>query len=57
MKVGVDFMKTIGPLFVLLGLSACAHHPVKVDCDKHLTAINPATPIGKTAAPAASSTP
>jgi hypothetical protein len=50
-------MKTIWFLFVLLGLSACAHHPVKVDCDKHLTAINPPTPIAKTTSPAASSTP
>jgi hypothetical protein len=57
MKLDVDFMKTIWLLFVLLGLSACAHHPVKVDCDKHLTAINPPRPIVKTAAPVAPSTP
>jgi hypothetical protein len=57
MKAGVDFMKTTWLLFVLFGLSACAHHPVNVDCAKHLTAINPPAPIVKTAAPAASSTP
>jgi hypothetical protein len=57
MKPGMDFMKDIWLVFVLLGLSACAHHPVKVDCDKHLTAINPPTPVVKAAAAAASSAP
>jgi hypothetical protein len=57
MKASVAFMKVIWLVFVALGLSACAHHPVKVDCDKHLTAINPPRPIVKTAAPAASGTP
>jgi hypothetical protein len=47
-------MQRIGPLFVLLALSACAHHPLKVDCDKHLTAINASTPIVKPAAAASS---
>ena len=25
-------------------LAACTHHPVKVDCDQHLEAINPLHP-------------
>jgi hypothetical protein len=28
-------------------LAACTHHPVKVDCDQHLQAINPAHPVVK----------
>lgn len=49
-------MRRICPLFLLLFLGACAHQLRKVDCDKHLTAINPPTPMVKPAA-AASSTP
>jgi hypothetical protein len=35
-------------------LAACTHHPVKVDCEKHLEAINPPNPVLKAAAPAKS---
>ena len=30
-------------------LAACTHHPVKVDCDQHLEAINPPHPVKGTA--------
>ncbi len=46
-------MKTIGPVFVLLLVGACAHQAKKVDCDAHLTAINPPTPVIKPAVPPA----
>jgi type IV pilus biogenesis protein CpaD/CtpE len=29
-------------------LAACTHHPVRVDCDQHLEAINPPHPVVKT---------
>jgi hypothetical protein len=32
---------------VLISQAACTHHPVRVDCDKHLEAINPAHPVIK----------
>jgi hypothetical protein len=37
------------PLLILIvaWLSACAHHPRRVDCDQHLEAINPAHPLVK----------
>ena len=35
----------LGLFFVLL--AACTHHPVRVECDKHLEAINPAHPVVK----------
>ena len=39
-------------LFVLLlGLAACTHGARKVDCEAHLTAINPPTPAAKAASP------
>jgi hypothetical protein len=51
-------MKTIRPLFVLLFLGACAHQPRRVECDTHLTAINPPTLVVKPAsASAPASTP
>ena len=31
-------------------LAACTHHPVRIDCDKHLEAINPPNPVAKDAA-------
>lgn len=40
-------MRAIVGLLALATLSACAHHAKKVDCDKHLTAINPAAPVAK----------
>lgn len=38
--------KTHLALFLML-LAACAHHPVRVDCDQHLQAINPPHPVVK----------
>ena len=36
------------PLLVLmLALTACSHGARKVDCEAHLTAINPPTPAAK----------
>jgi hypothetical protein len=32
---------------LLLSLAACTHHPVRVDCDKHLEAVNAAHPVLK----------
>jgi hypothetical protein len=37
---------------VLLGvflalLAACTHHPVRIDCDQHLEAINSVHPVAK----------
>lgn len=32
---------------LLLALGACAHHPPRVDCDGHLTPINPPNPVLK----------
>jgi hypothetical protein len=34
----------------ILGLAACTHHPVRIDCEKHLEAINPPNPVLKGAA-------
>jgi hypothetical protein len=28
-------------------LAACTHHPVRIDCDQHLEAINPPHPVAK----------
>jgi hypothetical protein len=33
--------------FLLTLLAACTHHPVRVDCDQHLEAINPPHPVVK----------
>ena len=38
-------------LFLAL-LAACTHHPVRIDCDQHLEAINPPHPIPKPGAAA-----
>jgi hypothetical protein len=38
-------------LALLLILTACAHGAQKVDCEAHLTAINPPTPVVKMASP------
>jgi hypothetical protein len=40
-------MRAITCLLLLSMLTACAHQAKKVDCDKHLTAINPPTPVVK----------
>jgi hypothetical protein len=32
---------------VLALLVACTHHPVRVNCDQHLEAINPPHPVVK----------
>jgi type IV pilus biogenesis protein CpaD/CtpE len=44
---------------VLLGvflalLAACTDHPVRIDCDQHLEAINPPHPVAKPEAAAKS---
>jgi hypothetical protein len=39
-------------LFLAL-LAACSHHPVRIDCDQHLQAINPPHPVLKPGAAAA----
>ena len=39
-------------LAALCFLTACSHQARKVDCDGHLTAINPPTPVVKPAAAA-----
>jgi len=33
-------------LFLAL-LAACTHHPVRIDCEQHLEAINPPHPVAK----------
>ena len=38
--------KTHLALFLML-LAACTHHPVRVDCDQKLEAINPPHPVVK----------
>jgi hypothetical protein len=43
-------MKTL-LLALLLILGGCAHGARKVDCDTHVTAINPPTPAVKVASP------
>lgn len=40
-------MRAVPGLLLLAILTACAHQAKKVDCDKHLTAINPPTPVVK----------
>ena len=57
MNTDAQLVKTMSPLIVLLVLGACAHQPLKIDCDKHLTAINPPTPIVKPVVPAKSGVP
>jgi hypothetical protein len=34
-------------ILVAAVLTACTHHPTRVDCDQHLEAINPAHPVVK----------
>ena len=34
-------------ILVAAVLTACTHHPTRVDCDQHLEAINPAHPALK----------
>ncbi len=43
-------MKSLLAMLLLCALSACAHHPPTVDCEGHLTAINPPNPVMKTSA-------
>jgi hypothetical protein len=40
-------MKVVGLALLLLAVSACAHNPPKVDCEGHLTPINPPNPVAK----------
>ena len=40
-------MRNVFFALLLLPLAACTHHPVKVDCEKHLEAINPPNPVLK----------
>jgi hypothetical protein len=42
-------MKALIGLVLLCLLAACSHQARKVDCDKHLTAINPPTAVVKPA--------
>ena len=42
-------MKALILLVVLCLFGACSHQARKVDCEAHLTAINPATPLVKAA--------
>ncbi len=35
-------------------LAACTHHPVRIDCEKRLEAINPPHPVAKPEAAAKS---
>jgi len=41
-------MKLLVLVILLLGLSACAHHAPKVDCERHLVPINPPNPVKTT---------
>lgn len=50
-------MRTLPYLLLLTILTACSHQAKKVDCDKHLTAINPPTPVVKPGAAAEKSAP
>lgn len=43
----------LSSVFLVL-LAACTHHPVRIDCDQHLEAINPPHPTLKPAAAARS---
>jgi hypothetical protein len=47
-------MKIILLSVFLVLLAACTHHPVRIDCDQHLEAINPPHPTLKPDAAAAS---
>jgi hypothetical protein len=40
-------MRPFRYLLLLSILSACSHQAKKVDCDNHLIAINPPTPVAK----------
>jgi hypothetical protein len=42
-------MKALIGLVLLCLVAACSHQARKVDCDRHLTAINPPTPVVKAA--------
>ena len=37
-------------LLLVATVSACAHHPKRVECDQHLEAINPAHQLVKSTA-------
>ena len=47
---GIIAVKGTVGLILLGALVACSHQAKKVDCDKHLVAINPPTPVVKPAA-------
>jgi hypothetical protein len=40
-------MRTVLLSLFLVPLAACTHHPVRIDCDQHLEAINPPHPTAK----------
>lgn len=40
-------VKAVLGFLLLTSLTACAHQAKKVDCDQHLVAINPPTPVVK----------
>jgi hypothetical protein len=40
-------MKVIAGFALLLLITGCSHEAKKVDCDAHVTAINPPTPVVK----------
>jgi hypothetical protein len=42
-------IKTLG-VFLLVALTACSHAARKVDCDRHLTPINPPNAVNAQAA-------
>jgi hypothetical protein len=50
-------MKLIPGLLLLSILAACSHEAKKVDCEAHLIAINPPTPVVKPDAPHTPSSP
>jgi hypothetical protein len=50
-------MKAIIALVLLPLMGACSHQARTVDCEEHLTAINPPTPVVKSANTPAAPTP
>jgi hypothetical protein len=40
-------MRNLFIILFLALLAACTHHPVRIDCDQHLEAINPPHPVAK----------
>jgi hypothetical protein len=50
-------MRALRYVLLLTILGACSHQAKKVDCDKHLIAINPPTPVAKPITAAGKSSP